>query len=82
MLKVHVRLKSLQELRNASSNVTQSCFFFFFFKSVQGEGSLKGPKQRVPSLSITIRLILLDMAYSALFRSACRQEVESRLYRI
>lgn len=80
MLKVHVRLKSLQELRNASSNVTQSCFFFF--KSVQGEGSLKGPKQRVPSLSITIRLILLDMAYSALFRSARRQEVESRLYRI
>lgn len=79
MLKVRVRLKSLQELRNASSNVTQSCFFF---KSVQGEGSLKGPKQPVPSLSITIRLILLDMAYSALFRSARRQEVESRLYRI
>lgn len=79
MLKVRVRLKSLQELRNASSNVTQS---WVFFKSVQGEGSLKGPKQPVPSLSITIRLILLDMAYSALFRSARRQEAESRLYRI
>lgn len=80
MLKVRVRLKSLQELRNASSNVTQS--WGFFLKSVQGEGSLKGPKQPVPSLSITIRLILLDMAYSALFRSARRQEAESRLYRI
>lgn len=79
MLKVRVRLKSLQELRNASSNVTQS---WGFFKSVQGEGSLKGPKQPVPSLSITIRLILFDMAYSALFRSARRQEAESRLYRI